>query len=133
METPMAELVASEKQRRFGRDKLDLLSSVCLTCDFGFACRGGCPKDRLLETGSGKPGPNYLCEGYMRFFRHLEGPMQTMADLLRQGMAPAMIMERYRDEDEKLEAAIRAAGRNDPCPCGSGIRLKRCHGKGRKA
>ncbi|MEO8397343.1 MAG: SEC-C metal-binding domain-containing protein [Chloroflexota bacterium] len=24
--------------------------------------------------------------------------------------------------------AFAAAGRNDPCPCGSGIKFKKCHG-----
>ena len=27
-----------------------------------------------------------------------------------------------------LEVALRSAGRNDPCPCGSGKKYKKCHG-----
>jgi uncharacterized protein len=28
----------------------------------------------------------------------------------------------------RLAEAFAAAGRNDPCPCGSGRKFKRCHG-----
>ena len=31
--------------------------------------------------------------------------------------------------DTELETAVAAAGRNDPCPCGSGLKAKRCHGE----
>ena len=30
--------------------------------------------------------------------------------------------------DAELAAAVAAAGRNDPCPCGSRQKVKRCHG-----
>ena len=29
----------------------------------------------------------------------------------------------------KLDVANKKVGRNDPCPCGSGKKYKRCHGK----
>jgi len=34
---------------------------------------------------------------------------------------------------EKVEPikADKAPGRNDPCPCGSGKKYKKCHGKGK--
>jgi len=44
--------------------------------------------------------------------------MRLMAGLLRQG--------RYADEIMGLFAA---AGRNEPCPCGSGQKAKQCHQK----
>jgi uncharacterized protein YecA (UPF0149 family) len=31
----------------------------------------------------------------------------------------------YRLSDDE----IRSVGRNDPCPCGSGKKFKRCHGR----
>lgn len=128
METPMSELVCSEQQLGFGRNKYDRLPQQCRLCDFGFACRGGCPKDRFTKTAKGEPGLNYLCSGYLAFFRHVDKPMKTMTELLKQERAPAEIVLQYRSEEAAIEAACAQAGRNDPCPCGSGRKFKRCHG-----
>ncbi len=81
-----------------------------------FACNGECPKNRFTLTPDGEPGLNYLCAGYKAFFTHVDGLMRIMADLLRQG--------RYADE---VMTVLAAAGRNDPCPCGSGRKAKHCH------
>ena len=128
-DTPMIELVASPQQRQFGQDKLDTLPRYCRECVVRFACHGGCPKDRFIPTPDGEPGLNYLCAGYMAFFKHVDRPMRTMAELLRRDRAPAEIMQFYAAEDAKLRAAFAKAGRNDPCPCGSGQKFKQCHGR----
>jgi len=44
---------------------------------------------------------------------------RDLAALWRAGQPPERIMEERR-------AADSAAGRNDPCPCGSGRKFKRC-------
>ena len=118
MKTHMVDLVASPAQRSFGDAKRDGLPSQCRSCDVRFACHGECPKNRFTTTADGEPGLNYLCAGYLDFFHHVDGPMRLMAGLLRQG--------RYADEVMGLFAA---AGRNDPCPCGSGRKAKQCHQK----
>lgn len=128
-ETPMIELIASDRQRQFGRDKLETLPQYCLECDVRFACHGGCPRNRFITTPDGEPGLNYLCTGYKRFFHHVGRPMQIMADLLRQNQAPAEIMGMYAAEDQRLQAMFANIGRNDPCPCGSGKKFKHCHGR----
>jgi uncharacterized protein len=120
-ETHMLELVASQQQRRFGLDKRDTLPRYCLGCDVRFACHGGCPKDRFIETPDGEPGLNYLCAGYQAFFHHLDCPMRFMADRLRHGGAPSEIVGFYAAEDA-------ARGRNEPCTCSSGRKWKHCHG-----
>jgi uncharacterized protein len=127
-ETPMVEMVASPRQRRFGQDKLDTLPRYCQECDVRFACNGECPRNRFLHTPDGEPGLNYLCAGYKLFFNHVRQPMTVMADLLRRDRAPAEIMALYAQQDRQLQDAVRRAGRNDTCPCGSGRKLKRCHG-----
>jgi uncharacterized protein len=86
----MLELVSSPAQLKFGLDKRDTLPKYCRECDVRFACHGECPKNRFIDTPDGEPGLNYLCAGYMAFFRHVDRPMKMMADLLRQG--------RYADE-----------------------------------
>ena len=128
-ETPMAELVASPAQRKFGQDKLDTLPQFCLDCDVRFACHGACPKDRFIRTPDGEPGLNYLCAGYKSFFHHVDGPMRAMSALLRQGRAPSELMAAYAARDAEIQAAVAKAGRNDPCPCGSGRKVKHCHGR----
>ncbi len=127
-ETPMAELVASDRQVAFGLAKRETLPAYCRACDVRFACHGGCPKDRFIRTPDGEPGLNYLCAGYKAFFHHVDGPMRTMAELLRRDRAPAELMAAYAEHDARIRAAVARAGRNDPCPCGSGRKVKQCHG-----
>ncbi|MBW2397010.1 MAG: SEC-C domain-containing protein, partial [Deltaproteobacteria bacterium] len=91
-------------------------------------CNGGCPKDRFIETTDGDPGLNYLCAGYESFFGHVDGPMRMMADLLRRKRAPAEIMAHYASEDRTTEERFARAARNEPCPCGSPRKFKKCHG-----
>ncbi len=128
-ETPLAELVASEQQRAFGLAKRETLPRHCRECDVRFACHGGCPKDRFIRTPDGEAGLNYLCAGYKAFFHHVDGPMRAMSELLRRGRAPAELMARYAAEDVRLRDAAARAGRNDLCPCGSGRKVKQCHGR----
>jgi uncharacterized protein len=114
--THLVELVASPKQRAFGDAKRDTLPRYCRDCDVRFACHGECPKNRFTVTPDGEPGLNYLCAGYLDFFGHVDGLMRRMADLVRAG--------RYADE---IMGVLSAAGRNEPCPCGSGRKAKHCH------
>ena len=115
-ETHLAELVGSRQQREFGLAKRDSLPAYCRECPVRFACHGECPKNRFILTPDGEPGLNYLCAGYRAFFTHIDGPMRLMADLLREGRFPDEVM-----------GILAAAGRNDPCPCGSGRKAKHCH------
>ena len=128
-ETHMIELVASDQQRKFGQDKLDTLPQYCLECKVRFACHGGCPKNRFIETPDGEPGLNYLCAGYRAFFNYVDQPMRIMADLLRRNRAPADIVQLLAAQEVQMQAALAKAGRNDPCPCGSGRKFKHCHGR----
>ncbi len=125
----MIELVSSDQQRQFGRNKRDSLPRYCRECEVRFACHGECPKNRFLETPDGEPGLNYLCAGYKAFFQHVDKPMRIMADLLRRDRAPAEIMLVLATEEARLQKAYGKAGRNDPCPCGSGRKFKHCHGR----
>jgi uncharacterized protein len=127
-DAPMVELVASPRQRQFGQHKQDSLPQYCRECEVKFACNGGCPKDRFIATPDGEPGLNYLCAGYKAFFKHVDRPMRIMAELLKADRAPAEIMAWYAAEDAKWEAACAKLGRNQACPCGSGRKVKQCHG-----
>ena len=92
MESSLGEMSRSRQQVKFGRDKRDSLPRMCRECDFRFACNGGCPKQRFMKTPDGEAGLNYLCEGYLKFYRHSQAAMRTMARLYRMGRPPAEIM-----------------------------------------
>jgi uncharacterized protein len=128
-ETHLIELIASDQQLKFGRDKFDRLPQYCLDCDVRFACHGACPKDRFINTPDGQPGLNYLCAGYKLFFHHVDQPMQLMVRLLRQNRAPSEITRLYATKDQEWQALLAKTGRNDMCPCGSGQKFKSCHGR----
>lgn len=82
---PLGEMVASPKQRKFGRDKFTSLPNYCKQCPVLFACYGECPRNRFIKTPDGQDGLNYLCTGYKAFYQHIDTAMKTMAKLLREG------------------------------------------------
>ena len=112
-ETPLGELLESPAQRIFGEEKRDSLSRYCRDCEVLAMCNGGCPKYRFIRTPDGDPGLNYLCAGLKRFFLHSRAPLERMASSGR-GQAPGP------------RTAPGKVGRNDPCPCGSGLKYKKC-------
>ena len=127
--TPLIDLVSSEKQISFGRAKSETLPRYCRECKFLFTCHGECPKNRVLSTPDGEPGLNWLCEGLKAFFVHTERPMRIMADLLRRGQYADGVMKILAEEEKRQRHSFAGVGRNDPCPCGSGLKFKKCHGK----
>ncbi|HEY9648014.1 MAG TPA: anaerobic sulfatase maturase [Chroococcidiopsis sp.] len=105
-DTHMLELIASDRQRQFGQDKLETLPQYCLDCEVRFACHGGCPKNRFTETPDGAAGLNYLCAGYKAFFTHIDKPMGMMAALLRQGRYADEVMELLDKAERQTRKAV---------------------------
>ncbi len=128
-QTPLPQMVGSRQQWLFGQHKKTSLPQYCRDCEVRFVCNGGCPKDRFIETPDGEPGLNYLCAGYRAFFNHINHPMQLMAAELQAGRAPANVMFHLAREQQAQQQQFARAGRNDPCPCGSGLKFKKCHGR----
>jgi len=56
----MIDLVASDQQFEFGKDKLDMLPQYCKKCHVFSLCYGGCPKDRIIRTPDDEPSLNYI-------------------------------------------------------------------------
>jgi uncharacterized protein len=131
LETPVGELLFSERQRAFGRAKSASLPGECRECRFLFTCHGECPKNRVLATRNGEPGLNWLCDGLKAFFAHTERPMQLMAGLLSRGQSAGSIMRILAEEEGRRTPTPGRSnpGRNDPCLCGSGLKFKKCHGR----
>jgi uncharacterized protein len=129
-ETHLIELVASEQQQKFGQDKFDTLPQFCRQCEVLFACYGECPRNRFIHTPDGEPGLNYLCAGYKLFFNHINHPMRIMAELLRRGRYADEVMNILAMEEmQKIKQAMATAQPDDLCPCGSGRKFRKCHGR----
>ena len=93
LENRLVEMAHSERQRRFGLDKRARLPAYCRRCEVLFACHGECPRNRFMRTPEGEEGLNYLCPSYKLFFKHVDWPMRTMADLLHQGRPVSDIIQ----------------------------------------
>ncbi len=121
-EIPLVELLESPAQRAFGQAKSDTLPGYCRACEVRAMCNGGCPKDRFLKTPDGEAGLNYLCAGYKRFFTNCRPFAAELAALWRR-----QSLERQKPPVQATGAqASPKTGRNDPCPCGSGRKYKKC-------
>ena len=90
---PLESLVYSDQQIKFGNDKKDALPNYCLNCSVRFACNGECPKHRFIKSPDGEEGLNYLCEGYKKFFNHIDPYMKFMANELLNKRTPSNVMK----------------------------------------
>ncbi len=120
---PLAEIVNTEKQVRFGKDKFEALPSECLSCPFLQLCYGGCPKNRLVQKTGGMQ--NWLCEGYRYYYEKTYPVYTAMALSLQAGG----IASQYRNFLQLPPSYTQDLTRNDPCPCLSGKKYKHCHGR----
>ncbi|MFW6035998.1 MAG: SPASM domain-containing protein, partial [Halothermotrichaceae bacterium] len=120
-ETSIEEMINSTQQQEFGNNKYKSLPEECLNCKFKFICRGGCPKNRIVETEKGEK-INYLCLDYKMFFSYISPYMEELTTRIKKRQDPSIIQK----ELIKLHDEIWDVGRNDPCPCGSGKKYKKC-------
>lgn len=122
-QTPLLNLFESPAQHAFGQAKRDTLPRYCQDCEVVAMCNGGCPKDRVIETPDGEAGLNFLCAGSKHFFTHSRPYLRQLAALRRAGQPPQQLMQVLRAAEVTKRKTV---GRNDPCPCGSGRKFKRC-------
>jgi uncharacterized protein len=109
----------SERYRRFCRQK-SALPAACHRCPYLALCHGDCPR-RRQDTKRGGDRP-WLCAGWTRFFRHSRAGFKRLAAKIREERARAA-------EAAQCGSPSGPPGRNDPCPCGSGFKFKRCCGR----
>ena len=120
METSLQSMLNSELQIRFGSEKADL-PKECLDCEWLKQCRGGCPKDRLLDANGGDL--NYLCEAFKIFFAHSH---ERFEELAIEWQEQQRVLARREQTLLDIQQQGLSVDRNDPCPCGSGKKFKRC-------
>jgi len=112
LETPLPALTQTERAQSFRQRKRNL-APECRRCGWLPLCYGGCPKYRQFAGGVHRP--NYLCEGYKRFYAYAHERLLALAH--KYGRRPRVPLP---------PAELR---RNDPCPCGSGRKFKKCCGR----
>ena len=121
----LATLWRSPKRQAFSALKSDL-PQACKQCSWLSACRGGCPKDRVLGD---MPRSNYLCDAYRALFSHAHGRLTALAaQYSAQRVSAAVPTQGVRGQPYG-GSSTNKIGRNDPCPCGSNSKFKNCCGR----
>ena len=114
----LIDMLNSSKQNRFGQLKASL-PNECKKCPWLLTCRGGCTKDRLNNPSNKKL--NFYCRSYKMFFEHADRKFQELAKEWKSQQTLAGF--------SRPQQKTPPAGRNDPCPCGSGLKYKKCCGR----
>lgn len=99
---------------------------MLLVCKVRPAYHVDCPKHRFVKQPEDGPGESYLYDAYKQIFTHMAPCLGIMADLLQAGRPAARVMLVLKGS--VLGLSTSTPGRNAPCPCGSGIKYKRCCG-----
>ena len=115
-------MLNSERQTAFGQQKA-CLPEACLACEWREHCRGGCTKDRIKDPRDHKV--SHFCAAYRMFFDHADERLNQLAEKWKADRTRETERERVVQEAAESGAKV---GRNDPCPCGSGKKFKRCCG-----
>jgi uncharacterized protein len=144
MDTPLTELVKSEKLEEFAALKTRL-PATCQACEYLGLCFAGCPKHHMPLYGDAER-ENYYCQAYMRFFAEALPELRRMAEYFKHNQLPPLKAPAGQPVaiDAGKQAAFAAGpgpqpkvapsqagqpGRNDSCPCGSGKKFKKCCGR----
>ena len=122
LEDNLSDMLNSGRQSAFGKIKADI-HDTCKSCPWLKHCRGGCPKDRSRDPRD--RNLSHFCGSYKMFFEHADARMKRLAENWK----------REQGRNEKRDSVLKAiekseikVGRNDPCPCGSGKKFKKCCG-----
>ncbi len=116
LEEPLESILARPERQAFIARKASL-PSQCEGCRWRRLCNGGCPRNR-----TGGKTPEYFCESHHQLFAHAEERFLELVNRIQRRLASA------KTSGAAPVRQGRAAGRNDPCPCGSGRKYKSCCG-----
>ena len=116
-EQPLDVIANSQKAIAF-RKRKRRSDPACAACPWLHICNRGCP---LMRDHNPDGQTHYLCPAYQQFFAHSEGRIQELSKRIP---PPPQTQQR-----ELRPEVTRRVGRNDPCPCGSGLKYKKCCGR----
>lgn len=101
-------------------------NSRCDTCPHLEICAGDCIRYRMGEESNPR-NLSRLCDGWTMFYDYALGKLRDIA--------VSVINERFSEgtsvfngEDGERPLPKTKTGRNQPCPCGSGVKYKKCCG-----
>jgi uncharacterized protein len=106
-ETATSATAVAFRQRKRQGDPL------CHTCAWQHICNHDCP---LMRDRNPEGHTHYLCQAYRQFFAYSEERLRQMSTHI-----PSPVT--------KADPPGPEVGRNDPCPCGSGKKHKKCCGR----
>ncbi|MFH1748640.1 MAG: anaerobic sulfatase maturase [Planctomycetota bacterium] len=112
----LTEMLNSPRQTEFGQAKADL-AECCQECRWLAHCRGGCPKERWGHPAG--EAVSYFCAAYQAFLEHTDAQFRKLADNWQ-------AERRLAEQRAPMPPPVARTGRNDPCPCGSGLKYKHC-------
>ena len=81
---------------------------------------------RLRAYGQRDPLVEYKTEGHKMF----QGLLQTLESSIASTILKASLTQKPAPQNQAVvQKSKQKPGRNDPCPCGSGKKFKKCHGQ----
>ncbi len=119
------DFIESETYREFGKQK-SAWSSLCTECEYQKFCNGDCLKYRIYNDKDSKT-LSWLCIGWKKFYKHALPGFRSLAERIQ--MERAHQQMKMLQFENKGPLFLKKVGRNDPCPCGSGLKYKYCCGK----
>ncbi len=136
--TSLLEMLEGDRFRRFSQAKAHLHPD-CVECPWLTLCYGECPRYRVTNVGKAENSLPYFCQSYKQFFSRSYSRLEQLAIGMARPMGLAVqggsmpASQRTRTRAVSIAAVQNQArktgvGRNDPCPCGSGKKYKRCCG-----
>jgi len=109
----LADFFEHPLMKRF-REARGLVPGECQACALGRSCRGGCLKDRIPHRAAAA-GKSHFCEAIRKLYAMTQPSPGAAVREIDPARPAAMPPNRTA-----------LAGRNAPCPCGSGLKYKRC-------
>ena len=124
MDTSWREALNSQIYKNFGAQKAQW-NRACQACDCLDLCSGDCLKHRIY---AGNPPQNlsWLCAGWKEFISYTRKRFENLAkEILKERIKAERPLSQ---QNRQVKTRFASVGRNDPCPCGSGRKFKKCCG-----
>jgi len=97
-------------------------STRCERCSYLDLCAGDCMRYRILPAAPGDDSlVSWFCEGWEKFYSHSLQKFNAICCQIRR--------EKQKISSRQGTPSIPKVGRNQPCPCGSSLKYKKCCGR----